>query len=294
MKWLLIALSARVAVADGAFCQVTPCLDGPVARRMLAKDELIGQLWCAKGSEAGVDAKGRLQFCTTARALDVDGLRVAKGAYTLVHPNGHIYQTTLRDARAFTLADKSTVRCGADLIAMADDGHLQYCKLAAARTGTPRARVGVGISFFADGRVRTMTLDEPLQFASLALPAGAFVAWDAKGQPSSGTLTKTLVVGALPLAGEFTLYPSGKPHFVELGEPAKLAGTAFPSRAKLELREDGSLARAEYVSASGFMIHGEEWTDTTTTSFDVAGKVTATSTRHYQSDVRPPSATRRD
>jgi hypothetical protein len=284
----IVALLAGTASADGAFCEVTPCLEGPVTRRMLAKDELIGRLWCAKGSEAGVDPKGRLQFCTTARALDVDGLRVAKGAYTLVHPNGHIYQTTLRDARDFTLADKSTVRCGAELIAMSDDGHVTYCKLAAARPGTPRARVGEGISLFPDGRVQGVTLDESYTVGVLTLPPGASVVWDAAGHAIGGFLKDAMAVGALSIFFDYTLYPSGKLHDIELAAKTTIAGHEFPEFAKLELRETGTLAAARYISDRGFMIHGEEWTDTTVATYDAAGHVVTTSTSHYQSDVRPP------
>jgi|GEM_PF-2717235 len=43
----------------------------------------------------------------------------------------------LRRVTKFTLADESRVTCGADLIALTDDGKLSYCKLAKPRTRTP-------------------------------------------------------------------------------------------------------------------------------------------------------------
>jgi len=133
-----------------------------------------------------------------------------------------------------------------------------------------------------------MTLDEPYTFGALTWPAGASLVWDAAGHAIGGWLKDTVTIGALPISSDFTLYPSGKLHMVELAAKATVAGHEFPEFAKLELRETGTLAAARYISERGFMIHGEEWTDTTEATYDAAGHVVTTSTTHYQSDVRPP------
>ena len=112
---VLLALCGPAAAEQpGAFCELTPCVPGPVTRRTLTKDETVRGLVCKKGTELGVDSKQRVVFCTTAKPADVNGLPVAAGAYTLFHPNGRIYQTHLRAAIDLALADKTTVSCGAD------------------------------------------------------------------------------------------------------------------------------------------------------------------------------------
>lgn len=294
--WLVaaVALAPLAVAADpdpdrGAFCELTPCIAGPVKRRVLARDERVNRVTCKKGTELGVDAARNPVFCTTARASDVDGLPVAAGAYTLFHPSGRIYQTHLRRTTVIELADRSSVTCGADLIAIADDGTLRYCKLAGKRGGNPRARIGEGISFHPDGRLASLVLDEPATIAKLALPAGTHVVWDAGGAPIGGYTSAPVHAGALSIEGDFTLHPSGALHAVALAAAATVDGHAFPERARLEFRGDGTLARADYVAARGFMIHGEQWTDTVHESFDATGKlVTASTTEHWQSTARPP------
>ena len=76
-------------------------------------------------------------FCTTARAQVIDGLALAADAYTLVHPNGRVYQSHLRAPQTFTLADGSTVGCDRDLIALTPDGAVTYCQLKDARAVGP-------------------------------------------------------------------------------------------------------------------------------------------------------------
>jgi len=252
---------------------------------MLTKDEQVGKLTCKKGAELGVDANKRIVFCTTARAVDVDGLAVAADAYTLVHPNGRIYQTHVRAAFEVTLADKTTVKCAANLVALHDDGHLRYCELAAKRAGSPRPRVGGGISFHPDGRIASLTLDEPFEAAGLALPAGTFVGWDAKGALLGGYASDAIRAGALSIHYDFALHPSGKLATIQLAAAAKIQGHDFPADAKLGFRDDGTLEAAQYVADRGFMIHGEQWTDTRHMTFNPAGKITSSRIDHWQSPI---------
>ena len=284
---ILAALVAPAHAEPGAFCELTPCVPGPVTRTMLTKDLRVGKLTCKHGLERGVDAKQRIVFCTTARPATVDGLEVAADAYTLFHPNGRIYQTHVREPFAMTLADATTVQCGAGLVALHDSGRLRYCTLAADRAGTPKPRRGEGISFHPDGRVATMTLDAAFSAAGLALPAGAFVAWEATGALSGGYLRDAIAAAGLSIRYDFALHPNGTLRGVELAAPAKLQGHDFPERAKLQFRSDGTLETVEYVSDHGFLPHGEQWSDTRHVTFDRTGTVTSSHIEHWQSPVGP-------
>lgn len=289
---VLVAVVAPEAAADrdDAFCEVTPCLNGPITRRTLKRDEKLGRLWCKRGQDAGVDGKGRLAFCTTARAQTIDGLKLAAGAYTLVHPNGRVYQTHLRAAQTFTLADGSTVTCAADLVALTPAGVLTFCELKTARPVAPgvTARAGESLALHPNGRVFGATLDGPATIAGLALPAGTQVTWDDGGVMSGGSLAAPMTIQGLGARGDFALHASGRLRAVVLADDATVQGHAFPAFAKLELREDGSLAAAEYVEDRGFMIHGEMWTDTAHVTYDAAGQETSHTVEHWQAEEPPP------
>jgi len=289
---VVVSIGGGRSGADrGAFCELTPCLPGPVTRHKLAANRKVGAITCKKGQDIGVDTKQRVQYCTTARPARVDGVPVAANAYTLFHPSGRIYQTHARTPFRRALADGSTVICGADLVALGDDGSLRYCKLAgalASTRGRPRPRVGEGITFYPDGRVAGMTLDEPYTAGRLALPAGTSVAWDDKGTVLGGYLQSELSTRGISIKYEFELHPNGALAHATLAAPATIAKHPFPSFGELWFRDDGTLARAQYVSDRGFMIHGEPWTDTRFESFDRSGKLTSTRTEHHQSTQRPP------
>jgi hypothetical protein len=285
-----IVLVASIAGADPlpdapAFCEVTPCLPGRAHRRMLAHDEKIAGVVCKHGSEVGTDDNGKLMYCTTAAAQTLDGLPVAGDAYSLFHPSGRVYQTHLAKPHEFALADATTMGCAADVVAIAPDGTLAWCVLRGTRGN---ARSGKGIALFPSGKVKAETLDVATAFGRLNVPAGTGVWWDDAGIARGGTLAVAIAIGALKIRGDFTLHDSGAVHELELAEAARVHSHDFPVEAHLELRPDGTLAAARWVSASGFMIHGEPWTDTTSATYDAAGRTTSSMTDHWQSDVRPP------
>jgi len=284
---LVLGLTAQAHGDGGAFCELTPCVPGPVTRRVLTRPVQVGGISCKQGQELGTDAKQRVVFCTTAKAADVDGLPIAAAAYTLFHPNGRVYETHLRAKVELTLADHSKVTCGADLIALTEEGKLRYCQLAGPRATAPRPRVGEGISFHPDGRIAGLTLDEPHGVAGLVLPAGASAVWDAKGALVGGHAPDPIQAGKLSIQYDFVLHPQGRLKAIELAAAAKIQGNDFPARAKLEFRDDGSLERAEYVVKHGFMPHGEMWTDTLHATYDVTGKRTGSTTEHWLAPSSP-------
>lgn len=287
----VILLLSQPALADeerGAFCELTPCVPGKVTRVTLVKDEPGGPVMCAKGSELGRDtATKKLVFCTTAKAITVDGIPIAAKSYTLFHPNDRIYQSHASAPFDRKLADGSTVRCGADLFALESSGRLRYCKLAGPRTGSPKPRVGEGISFHPSGRVAGMTLDEPYTAGGNAFVAGTHLSWDDKGALRGGWAKDPIVVGGLTIDWDFELDGNGKLRVARLSKAAKIQGHDFPDNANLKFRADGTLEQASYIAKRGFMIHGEQWTDTRSLTFDKTGKITSDYTDHWQSDVRP-------
>lgn len=252
---------------------------------MLTKDEVVDKVTCKKGHELGVDKQKRLVFCTIAKAVDVDGLAVKADSYTLFHPNGRIYQTHVRAKFDAQLGDKTKVTCGPDAISVFDDGTLAYCRLAGPRAGSPRARVGEGISFHRGGRISGMTLDETYKVAGLELPAGSSFHWDDKGVPIAGRVATPITAGALMIRYELSLHPNGKLRSVELAAKVTIQGHAFPERAELLFRADGTLEAAKYIEDDGFMPHGEQWTETRYTTYDAKGKVTSTRLDRWQSNI---------
>jgi hypothetical protein len=288
---VMLATSPAVADEDDAdwvFCE-KPCTPSPTTRRVLDHEELHAGVLCKPGADLAVDAKQRLVLCTTSRPLDLGGLPIAAGAYTIFHTNGRIYQTTTRALMSRTLANGLSVACMAGAVVLNVDGMLEDCTLARPLAVTPRPRVGDGIAFHRDGHVAGMTLDETFKTPGITWPAGTVMMWTPTGVPKGGSLHDPIQIGAVSVVGEFTLHPNGKLRALVLAAPATIAGHKFAERAKLELRADGTLERAEFVSASGFMIHGEQWTDTTHQTFDAKGAITSSTVTHFQSDIRPPS-----
>ncbi|MCW5801095.1 MAG: hypothetical protein KIT31_01685 [Deltaproteobacteria bacterium] len=280
---VLLTLTSTAGAQPGAFCELTPCLPGPIAQRTLAKDERHHGVVCKKGRELGTDAAGRVALCTTAAAADIDGIPVAAGAYTLFHPNGRIYQTHTRAKVERATGDGTKVTCGPDLIALTDKGALVYCTLAAPRAGSPKARVGEGIRFHDNGALELLTLDEAAKLDGIPLAPGATVYFDASGKLSGAHTSDPITVRGLSIRFELTVHPGGALAEAELAAPAKLHGHAFPAGAKLAFRADGTLERAQHVARRGFLPHGEEWTDTLHLVFDRAGKITSSTTQHWQS-----------
>lgn len=281
---LLLALPAR---ADKAFCNVTPCDQREITTRTLAKAVMAGPVTCKAGHEVGEDKQQRVVYCTTAKSVVVDGMTVKADEYTLFHPNGRIYQTRMARPFVRTLANGTKVSCGADLVSLDPSGALTYCKLVAPLAHSPKIRVGAGIVFFPNGKLRAFTLDEPYTAAGISFIPGSSVSFDEQGKLVGGWLPDPVAAGSLTLYWDFEVWPNGKLRAIQLEKPATVQGHAFPKRAKLAFRDDGSLEAAEYIEKEGFMVHGEPWHDTRFLTFDKTGKVTSSRTEHYQAKEGP-------
>jgi len=279
---------ARAEQTAGASCQTLPCFDGPFDRRKLKQDEIIGRVVCKAGTDVGFDPQRRLAFCTTGWAMVLDGVPVAADAYTLFHPNGRVYQTTLAKPREFTLANGRTISCAAGHVVLSDDGRLEACALAAQLKGDVRARVKANVAFHPDGRLAGATLDRPLTAGGTTFAPETHIRWDTAGVVVGGMLPEAATVGGLRIVMEFRLYSDGKLREAELAEPARVQGHDFPRDAHLQFRADGSLERARYLEKKGFMIHGEEWRHTATVTYDRSGVETSHDVEHWQSEISEP------
>lgn len=281
----VLVLAGRAhAETRRAFCELTPCL-GEVETRVLKKDTVISGVRCKKG-EIGEHKGGGLAFCETARAQTIDGLPVARGAYTLVYPSGKLYQTHL--GKALTIGG---VPCGKGLIARTEGGELRYCELATSwKSGVLVARAGEGVAFDG-GRVIALTLDAPATIGGLALPAGTRIVCDERRLRQIWVET-SIVIGGHTWRGTVELHANGKVKKGTLAAKARFGATALPEFANLTFRADGSLEAASYVEDYDTMPHGELVTKTRLMTFDAQGKVTGSVLDEYQSDVRPPGLTR--
>jgi len=255
---------------------------GPIAKRTLEHDERVGRVPCKASFDVGVDAKGRLAFCTTATAVTLDGLPVAADTYASFYPSGRVYQAQLAAAaHEFMLADGRKISCARSYIGLHADGRLLHCDLAAPLTMAPGVRVsGGGVVFWNDGHVRWGAIDQPLRVGPGTLPAGSVLRWDRSGAVVGGTVKLPLIdFGGLRITGAFELHANGRLKQATLGAPARVAGNDLPAWAELSLRADGTLERTRYLKASGFVQH-QEWTDTTQIEYDRSGKPTSTRVEH--------------
>ena len=275
---LLLASTAH-AETRRAFCELLPCL-GEVETRVLKRDTVISGVRCKKG-EIGEHKGGGLAFCETARAQTIDGLPVAREAYTLVYPSGRLYQTHLGKA---VVVDG--IPCGKGLIARTETGKLRYCEPSRPwQTGTLVARAGEGL-YLEDGRVLALTLDAPATISGLALPAGTRIQCDGTTLRELW-VEKTIVIGALTWRGTVTLHANGRVEKGTLAVKAKLGGQELPEFTDVTFGADGVVTYAEYVEDYDTMPHGELVTKTRHLSFK-KGVLASSYLDEYQSDVRPP------
>ena len=181
-----------------------------------------------------------------------------------------------------------TIPCAADFIALTDAGQVELCKLAQPMTlaGVP-CRGGENVAFNANGSLGGATLNRPYRALSVWFLAGTRLEWHPDGSVAGGWLRDAMGVLNHSIRYEFAVHPNGKLAKFDLAEPETIQAYSFPERATIWLRSDGSLQCAEYESDSGFMPHGEPWTDTTHLRFDCAGRIASKHVEHYQAPHAP-------
>lgn len=284
---LLVALACVAATPTWTVVGKHP--NGEIARATLSVDTPLGPVVGQKGSDFGRHPNGKLSFCTVAAPTLVDGVPIAKGAYTLFHPNERVWQTTVSKALTFT-PGKVTVACAANqLVTFYDDGTFDYCQLDKPLTvGGVVCSVGHGVAFSHAGKLQAATLGAPYAALGVTFPKDTWLSFDDAGQVVGGTIMDALVVRGLSITYDFKAHGNGKLAEVVLAAATTVQGHAFPERAKLAFRADGTLEKSQFVEKQGFMIHGEEWHDTRHTTYDAKGAVVTSWVDHWQSDVPKP------
>jgi hypothetical protein len=282
------ASSASTPAAAGDWTVVATYPNGQLARGTLRKNLTLGPVVCAKGQDFGRRENGKLSFCTVAVAKEIGGVPIAKDAYTLFHPDESVWQTTVDKALHLTLPNGNKIECAADLVSMRLSGVLEYCKLAAPYSAAPTpCAANSGISLYESGAVAGCTAAGPYVVAGVTFAKGTSLTWYEDGLLSGGHITGTKLAGIVA-DGDFKLHRNGRPWELRLAQDTLVGGRSFPASAHLWFRMNGSLEKAEYVEARGFMVHGEPWTDTRTKQFDANGLETSSTLSRFQSTARPP------
>lgn len=258
------------------------------------KSKKFGEVVCMAGRELWLDDKGRHRACTIKNAVLLHGIPIAAKAYTLFHANGRAFQTTSTRAIALRTASEQAIECAAGHLVLADSGALQSCILKTTTVfGDVSCRGGEGIVFHENGSLWGATIDEPVEAAGVRFESGTDLRWFASSSPSGSSLSggrvdKALLIGGIPVRYDFLVHPSGALAQFRSSEEHVIGGHSFPESSLIRLRPNGRLFSAEFVSDQGFMVHGEEWTDTTHQRFACDGRLVSTDVEHWQSDVRPP------
>lgn len=275
-----------------------PCVDPPEEKRpprenhahsVPAKAVTFGRVTCKAGQGVWVDSEKQVRACTVGPAVTLEGVPIAAGAYTLFHANGRPWQTTLQRAAGFRKGDGGEIPCAAEHLVLSEAGVLEGCTLGKGITlGEVACKAGESVAFHPGGQLWAAVLDRQYSALGATFPAGTRVSFHASGKIAGVYLPEPMTIGGYPVRYQVDVYESGRLARFDLAEALEISGHAFPERAEIRLREDGSLYRAEYVAKSGVMVHGEPWTDTRHLRFDCGGGIVSDHVTHWQADRPPP------
>lgn len=289
-------VARAIAPAAGA-CKSAPFVDTrgrpPDSEAMTAtkpgRDVPFQGASCRGDRDVWRDAKDRIRVCTLRDSANVAGFALAGDNYTLFHDNGVPYQTTLAKGVPISTPSGRAVDCTAGFAVITRDRQLEGCVLArGARFGDFAARGGSDVSFHPDGSLAAAVLDLPVTVLGVSLPPGTRARFYPSGRVSEIQLDNPVEIAGYVVQSTVSLYESGGLASFTLAESHRVATLALEAFAQVWLYEDGRPWHVELVSARGFMVHGEPWTDTRKVTFDCSGQVTGDETSHYQSAARPP------
>lgn len=243
----------------------------------------------AEPREIWLDAEGRLRVCTIAEPVTLHGISVDREAYTWFHPDGAPEQTTLAHVQELPTAAGSAIPCGPGHVSLSSTQRVEHCVLARSlELGGVRLRRDESVAFHPSGELAAGVVDRDTPTPLATFPAGSRLRWYPSGALAGGWLPEPLAMGGREIRWEFAVHDNGALATFSLVAPERIQGHDFPAHATIHLRDDGSLFRAEYVSDSGFMPHGEPWSDTRTLRFDCEGTIVQEHEEHFQADSPPP------
>lgn len=249
----------------------------------------VGAATCKVGNDVWRDDEGHVRVCTVASRVTLFGVDVAADAYTWFHADGRPYQTHIARAQELTTARGQTLGCAPELVVLSAEGALEHCELAArTKIGSVVCKAGEDVGFHPNGELALASIDAPMKVSEATFPVGTTLFWHPSGKLAGGWLREETRFRGHRIKSDFVLYESGELRAFELAEPEEIGGQKFPRYAKIELWKNGKLRRAEYEVDSGFMPHGEPWSDTRHARFDCDGKPAGDHTEHYQAPFPPP------
>ncbi|MFO0550096.1 MAG: hypothetical protein U0271_16995 [Polyangiaceae bacterium] len=283
--------SARAACKSAEFVDTRgkPPASDPMTPTTPGRDVKFGDATCRGDREVWRDAEQRLRVCTLRSPATIAGFPLAGDNYTLFHDNGVPEQTTL--AKALTAPNKAgvSIDCAAGFAVIDRDRNIEGCVLAhGARFGEIAARGGGDVFFHPDGSLWAAVIDLPITVLGHQLVPGARVSFHPSGRVAEAHLDDPATIAGFPILGSFTVHESGGLASFTLAEAHRVGRLDLEAFAEVWLYEDGSPWHVEFVTDSGFMVHGEPWTDTRKMTFDCDGHTTHDETEHYQSTARPP------
>jgi hypothetical protein len=267
---------------------VIPAREVELTRSKPKSETRFGAVACTANEDVWRDVDGRVRVCTVARRVTLFGIDVAAGAYTHFHEDGSPYQTQLARPMALRSSKDHEVRCAAGLLVRSTAGALEHCTLARSLAlGERVCRKGESVAFHPTGELAGCVIDGPHTALGTTFLAGTRLSWYPGGALAGGWSAEPLTLRGVRVRWQFSFHESGALRSASLDEKRTFQGNELPARAKVLLREDGSIWRAEYEHDSGFMPHGEPWEDTAHVRYDCHGRVVTRRIEHFQAE-RPP------
>ena len=276
---------------EGPFVDVLPREQVPLTRSLPDRDVPFDGIVCQAGQEVWRDAEGRVRVCTVARAVSVSGIDIPAHAYSHFFADGRPFQTRLAHPQVLHTSNGTSVSCAADFVVLSKVGALEDCQLAATATyGSVTARAGESVAFHPEGELAAAVIDQPFVVGALGVtfPAGTRLRFYQNGALAGGEADEPIELAGYALRWEFSLHDNRRLAFFTLDAARTIQGNAFEPWTKVALRPDGSLRYAQYEVDSGFMPHGERWTDTAYVRYDCHGAVTSRNVEHWQAEHPPP------
>lgn len=281
------AESATEACVDPP--EATPPEREQLERTIPKTAQRFGPVVCMADREVWFDAEGRMRVCTVAKPVTLHGISMGREAYTLFYPDGAPEQTSIARLHELPTASGLSIPCDPGHVSLSQTQRVEHCVLARSmKVGGITLRKGQSIAFHHGGELAGGVVHRAIETPLAKFPAGTRLHWHPSGALAGGWLAEPLKVGDYEIRWEFAVHENGVLATFDLVAATHIQGHDFPQGATIHLRSDGSLFRAKYESDSGFMPHGELWSDTRHVQFDCDGKITSEHEEHFQADQPPP------
>lgn len=255
------------------------------SRISLKQPEQFGSLVCRSKRSMSLYPNGVLLHCTmdAKQAQWVNNIPLKPDAYTLFHPNGRVWQTSILP-HTFRLRNKRQIACGSGSATFFADGTLASCTLDKSLKMDGVVCQKGHTTFHYQGRLSSAKLQQPKMYGSLKYPKGTWLAWNKDGKLLRGTLSypHNMTIQGVSVHFDFRLHSNGKLAYANLHKPLKRGKRTYPSFSKLWFFPNGTIQKAVYNERTGHLPHGELWRDIRTLVFNKQGKLISSTKKHEQ------------